>query len=164
MGSGDRQEEDEEASEMSGAMKSDREIHTTRVLSASREQVFSALTDPKILQHWWGPNGFTNTFHAFELKPDGLWEFTMHGPNGQDFHNTCIFKRIEAPSYLEFDHLKEMHFYKAFFKLTEIEGSTLLEWIMRFNTAEELTPIRPFITVGNEENLEKLQLELDQLS
>lgn len=147
------------------ATSSDREVLTARVLKAPREVIFRALTDPEVLQRWWGPKGFTNTFHAFDLKPEGLWEFTMHAPNGQDFHNTCVFRCIEAPSFLEFDHLKEMHYYKATFTLTEEEeAGTRLEWMMRFNSADELDTIRPFITAANEENLDKLEIELDRLS
>lgn len=142
----------------------DREVRTTRTINAPRERVFAAWTDPVLLAQWWGPHGFTNTFHRFELKPEGLWEFTMHGPNGQDFHNTCVFKRIEPPGYLEFDHLKEMHFYKAMVTFTEVEGGTRIDWIMRFNTAEELAPIRGFIENANEENLDRLEKELEKVT
>lgn len=142
---------------MSTSSMSDRDVRTTRVLSVPRERVYAAWTDPEQLMRWWGPNGFTNTFHRFELKPEGLWEFTMHGPTGQDFNNTCVFKRIEAPGYLEFDHLKDMHFYKSMVTFTEVEGGTCIEWIMRFDTAEELAPIRVFIEKANEENMDRLQ-------
>lgn len=134
----------------------EREVHTTRVISAPREKVFAAWTDPEQLVRWWGPNGFTNTFHRFELKPEGLWEFTMHGPPG-NFNNTCVFKRIKAPNYLEFDHLKEMHFYKAMITFTDVDCGTRIHWIMRFDTAEELAPIRPFIEKAKEENMDRLQ-------
>ena len=139
----------------------DRAVHTTRIIAAPRERVFATWTDPAQLARWWGPNGFTNTFHRFELKPEGMWEFTMHGPNAMDFHNTCVFKRIEPPGYLEFDHLKEMHFYKAMVTFTEEEGGTRIDWTMRFNTAEELAPIRPFIGKANEENLDRLAMLLE---
>ena len=84
----------------------------------------------------------------------------MHGPNGMDFHNTCVFKRIEPPGYLEFDHLKEMHFYKAIVNFTGVEGGTRVDWIMRFNTIEELAPIRGFIEKANEENLDRMERQL----
>lgn len=138
----------------------DREVRTTRIIAAPCERVFAAWTDPAQLASWWGPQGFTNTFHRFELKPEGMWEFTMHGPNGMDFNNTCVFKRIEPPGYLEFDHLKEMHFYKAIVNFTEVEGGTRIDWIMRFNTAEELAPIRGFIEKANEENLDRMERQL----
>jgi len=41
---------------------SDRELQTSRVLNASRERVFEAISDPAQLAQWWGPKGFTNTF------------------------------------------------------------------------------------------------------
>lgn len=133
-----------------------REVRTTRVFAAPRVRVFTAWTDPELLLRWWGPHGFSNTFHRFELKPEGVWDFTMHGPNG-DFHNTCVFKRIEPRMYLEFDHLKEMHFYKAMISFTAVAEGTRVDWIMRFDTAEELAPIKSFIAKANEENMDKLE-------
>lgn len=135
---------------------SDREVRTLRVITAPRPRVFAAWTEPGKLVRWWGPLDFTNTFHRFELKPGGYWEFTMHGPNGQDFHNTCVFKRIEAPGYLEFDHLKEMHFYKAMVTFIAVEEGTRIEWVMRFDSAAELDPVRSFIERANEENMDRL--------
>ena len=136
---------------------SEREVHTERIIQAPRERVFTAWTDPELLVRWWGPKGFTNTIHCFELKSEGMWEFTMHGPNAVDFNNSCVFKRIEPPTYLEFDHLKEMHFYKAMVNFTEVKGGTRVDWIMRFDTTKELAPIRAFIERANEENMDKLE-------
>lgn len=146
-----------------GLDTSARTIITTRVVRYPRELVFRAWTDPAILALWWGPNGFSNTFHRFELKPEGIWEFTMHGPNKMDFANTCVFRRIEAPSYLEFDHLKEMHFYKCMATFTALPEGTHIEWQMRFDTEQELAPIRNFIARANEENLDRLEQQLKNL-
>ena len=146
---------------MTTSNTTDHEMYTTRNIPAKRERVFAAWTDPVILARWWGPQGFTNTFHRFELQTDGLWDFTMHSPNGIDFNNLCVFKRIEPPGYLEFDHLKEMHFYKAMVRFTVVEEGTRVDWIMRFDTAEELAPIKSFIAKANEENMDKLELILN---
>lgn len=62
-----------------------REIVTTRVFDAPRAMVFAAWTDPDQLKLWWGPKGFSNTFHTCEIKPGGLWTYTMHGPDGKKF-------------------------------------------------------------------------------
>lgn len=145
------------AEEMSNEMLAIREVRTTRVFAVQRERVFAAWTDPGVLARWWGPRGFTNTFHRFELRPGGIWEFTMHGPDGAAFNNTCVFQRIEPFAFLEFDHLKEMHFYKAMVRFTEVTGGTEVDWTMRFDTAEELAPIRSFIQQANEENMDRLE-------
>ncbi len=55
-------------------------ITSSRIVNAPRELVFMAWTDPQHLQNWWGPKGFTNTFHEFDLAPGGRWKYTMHGP------------------------------------------------------------------------------------
>ena len=146
---------------MSEVSTFDREIVTIRSIKAPRERVFAAWMDPAVLARWWGPKDFSNTFHTFELRPEGNWDFTMHGPDGKDYHNTCVFRSIEPPSYLEFDHLKEMHFYKAIVAFTEVAGGTRIEWTMRFNTEKELEPIRRFIERANEENLDRLENILD---
>ncbi len=41
----------------------DREVLNTRIVKATREQVFKAWSDPDNLKRWWGPKGFTNTFN-----------------------------------------------------------------------------------------------------
>lgn len=65
----------------------DLQIVSTRVFDFPRDLVFGAWTDPAHLAHWWGPKGFTNSFHEFDLRPGGNWRFVMHGPDGVDYRN-----------------------------------------------------------------------------
>lgn len=65
------------------------EIVATRILDAPREVVFRAFTDPDRLAHWWGPKGFTNTFHQFDPRPGGKWRFVMCGPAGRGSTGGC---------------------------------------------------------------------------
>jgi uncharacterized protein YndB with AHSA1/START domain len=81
-----------------------REIVITRVLNAPRELVFKAWTEPEHLVNWWGPNGFTNTFHEVNIKPGGVWRFTMHGPDGMDFPNLITFTEVVKPERLVYEH------------------------------------------------------------
>src|SRR5215208_6840210 len=46
----------------------DREIVISRVIDAPRELVFEAFTEVRHLSRWWGPEGFTTTTRAFELR------------------------------------------------------------------------------------------------
>jgi uncharacterized protein YndB with AHSA1/START domain len=137
-----------------------REVITTRTMDAPREQVFRAWTDPVILAKWWGPKGFTNTFHTFELKHEGTWDFTMHGPDGTNYHNTSVFERIEAPGLLMFTHVKPMHRFEVIVEFEELGDRTRIEWHMIFDTIEECERVRAFVEPANEQNLDKLETEL----
>ena len=74
----------------------DREILLTRTFDAPRELVWSAMTDPKHVVHWWGPRGFTITTHSRDLKTGGHWHYTMHGPDGVDYINKTHYLEVRA--------------------------------------------------------------------
>ena len=67
----------------------------SREIPATVEQVFAAFSDPERLSRWWGPAGFTNTFTTCEFNPGGRWSFTMHGPDGKNYRNECLFAEID---------------------------------------------------------------------
>lgn len=75
----------------------DRTIVTTRLIEAPRELVFDAFTDPDHLARWWGPDGFSITTSAFDMKPGGAWRFVMHGPDGRDYQNHIVYDEIVRP-------------------------------------------------------------------
>ena len=81
-----------------------REVVITRLLNAPQALVYEAWTNPKHVINWWGPDGFTNTFHEMEVKPGGVWDFMMHGPDGTDYPNRIIFKEVLAPHRLAYVH------------------------------------------------------------
>ena len=61
-------------------------------------------TDPKHLAQWWGPNGFTTTTSAFDMRPGGVWRFVMHGPDGRDYENRITFDEIVKPERIRYHH------------------------------------------------------------
>ena len=82
----------------------DREIVTTRTIEGPRRLVFEAYTDARHVAQWWGPNGFTTTTHSFEFRPGGVWDFTMHGPDGTDYPNRIEWREIVPPERIEYVH------------------------------------------------------------
>ena len=46
-------------------------------IAAPREFVWRAFSEPEHLAQWWGPKGFRNTFHEFDLRPGGHWVFSV---------------------------------------------------------------------------------------
>lgn len=79
-------------------------ITLTRLIDAPRERVFDAWTDAGSLTQWWGPRGFTTTTQAIDVRPDGVWQFTMHGPNGATYPNYMTFETIDRPARLTYFH------------------------------------------------------------
>ena len=82
----------------------DREIAITRVIHARRELVFEAFTEVRHLSRWWGPDGFTTTTRAFELRVGGAWDFVMHGPDGTDYQEWISWTEVVPPERLAMLH------------------------------------------------------------
>jgi uncharacterized protein YndB with AHSA1/START domain len=82
----------------------DREIVLTRVIDATREDVFDAWTDPEQLAAWFGPNGLTIETHEIDVREGGIWRFDMVGEGGLRYDNRMTFLRIERPRLIEVDH------------------------------------------------------------
>jgi uncharacterized protein YndB with AHSA1/START domain len=79
-------------------------IVTMREFDAPRDLVWRAWSDPKHLAQWWGPDGFTTTTSAFDMREGGVWRFVMHGPDGRDYDNRITFDVIEKPARLVYRH------------------------------------------------------------
>ncbi len=142
---------------------SDREIVSVRVVNASREIVFKAWADPQHLRSWWGPNGFTNTFHEFDPKPEGHWRFTMHGPDGTDYANHSVFVEIIKPEKLVFDHISGHIFRVTATFEEESPNSTKVIFRMLFESLQEFEKAKKYIIEGNEQNFDRLEVELKRM-
>jgi uncharacterized protein YndB with AHSA1/START domain len=82
----------------------DREIVLSRVIDAPRELVFQAWTDPDHITRWFGPDDFSCTTHAMDLRAGGTWRFDMLAPDGTLYPNRIDFLTVQAPSLLVFEH------------------------------------------------------------
>jgi uncharacterized protein YndB with AHSA1/START domain len=139
------------------------EIITTRVMQAPRATVFKAWTDAAILQQWWGPAGFTNTFYEFNPVVGGRWKFTMHGPEKGNYQNEAVFLHVDEPSLIVWDRISQPHF-RVVTTFEEVDGGkTKLIFRMQFSSKEACDKITPFAPEKNEENFDKLEVELAKM-
>jgi uncharacterized protein YndB with AHSA1/START domain len=69
-------------------------------VDAPRERIFRMLTEPAELARWWGPHGYTTPEIDLDLRVGGGYRFTMQPPDGDRFHLTGEFLKIEPPSRL----------------------------------------------------------------
>lgn len=137
----------------------DRDIVSTRWLDAPRERVFEAFADPARLARWWGPKGFTNTIHEFDLRPGGVWRSVLHAPDGTDHPNESVFVEVVVPRRVVLRHVSG-HRFELTIALDEEGRGTRVTWRMHHETAEECARVRPFVVDGNEQNFDRLAAEL----
>lgn len=81
-----------------------REIVITRVVHAPRELVWRAMTDPRHVIHWWGPRGFSTTIEEMDVRPGGVWNHVMRGPDGVEYPNRSVFSEVTKPERLVFSN------------------------------------------------------------
>jgi uncharacterized protein YndB with AHSA1/START domain len=132
---------------------------TSRYLAAPPSAVFAAIRDPERLARWWGPRGFTNRFDLFEFHPHGQWRFDMVGPDGVRYPNLSQFLHIEVDRQVVIQHINPPHF-QLTLTLDPAAGGTLLHWEQVFADAEVAKAVAPIVEPANEQNLDRLSLEL----
>lgn len=142
----------------------DCEIRSSRIVNYSVELVFTAWTNSNHLKNWWGPKGFTNTFKEFDLRPGGKWSFVMHGPEKGNYVNECEFVLIEKPKLIVWKRISKPLF-NVVAEFEEIASNqTKIIFRMVFDTADDCNKIKPFAIEKNEENFDKLEMELMKMS
>jgi uncharacterized protein YndB with AHSA1/START domain len=123
-------------------IQNDRELVFNRLLNAPRELVFKVWTDPEHIVKWWGPTGFTNTNHGMDVSQNGVWRFTMHGPDGVDYKNKIVFLEVVEPERLVYKHMDDEDTEPIHFHVTitfeSLGNKTNLTMRMVFDTREEL--------------------------
>jgi uncharacterized protein YndB with AHSA1/START domain len=142
----------------------DCEIVSSRIVNASRDIVYKAWTDPNHLKNWWGPAGFTNTFNEFDLRPGGKWSFIMHGPDKGNYPNECEFIKIERPTLLAWKRFSKPIFQVvATFEEVSVD-KTKIVFKQIFNSANECSKVKTFAADKNEENFDRLEIELTKMT
>ena len=140
------------------------EIVSSRIVNASIDMVYAAWADPEHLENWWGPAGFTNTFQEFDLRPGGRWKFIMHGPEKGNYKNDCEFIKIDKPHLIAWKrHSKPLFQVVATFEEVSANKTKIL-FRQIFNTEAECVKVKPFVVDKNEENFDRLEMELAKMT
>ena len=140
-----------------------REVTATRILDAPRALVWRAFTDPDHLKHWWGPNGFTCTFHEFDLRPSGAWHFIMHGPDGKDYENEWVFVVVDWMERIVIDHTNFPR-HRLTMRFEDVDaGRTKLTFQQVFELLDDYEKIKPVALPGLAQNLDRWAAHLPQI-
>ena len=112
-------------------------VETT--IAAPAKQIFEALTNPEHRTKWWGAEGrFRVLDMTSDLRPGGAWVMNFDS-NGRSTSARGEYRRIEAPTLLEFTWLNDWH-------------ANPSETLVRFDLVETngVTKVRVTIQVSNE--------------
>ncbi|MBD3920493.1 SRPBCC family protein [Paenibacillus sp. PR3] len=132
------------------------EIITARQFDVPKERVYEAWTTPELLARWWGPNGFTNTFHEFDPRPGGDWRFIMHGPDGVDYPNHNTFVELVPHERIVLRHNETPEF-QVTATFEDADGGTLVTFRQLFKSAEVFEQVKAYCIDGNEQNFDRLE-------
>ena len=75
-------------------------LNVNRVFEAPRDRVFRAWTDPRVLEKWWGPPGFSCPLAQVDLRPGGAYRLGMQPPQGEVFYLGGTFREVTPPERL----------------------------------------------------------------
>ena len=134
-------------------------FRTSREIPVLPERIFAAFSNPEKLAKWWGPSGFSNTFNQFQFMAGGKWSFIMHGPDGVNYPNENEFIEIVPNKKVVIRHHSEPYFTLTV-KVSATINGTLVEWIQEFDNEEVAKKIAHIVIPSNEQNLDRLSIEV----
>ena len=140
----------------------DRELLITRKINAPVELVWEVWTRPEHIANWWGPDGFTNTITKMEVRPGGIWELTMHGPDGTDYPNKSIFREVLPMKKIVYEHVSDPHII-ATITFEKQGNQTFIRWHALFDSREAFVEVvkKHRANEGIRQNVEKMISYLD---
>jgi len=80
----------------------EREFVITRVFDAPRDLVWKAWTESERLAQWWGPKGFAMGVCKLDLRPDGVFHYSMRTPDCHEMWGKFVYREIAAPERIVF--------------------------------------------------------------
>ncbi|MFN8154343.1 MAG: SRPBCC domain-containing protein [Bacteroidia bacterium] len=133
------------------------QINSNRELHVPVELLYQAFANPLYLKEWWGPEGFTNTIHEFDLRPGGNWKLTMHGPEKGNYENAAIFTAVEPQNLVSWTRQTQPLFDMTITFEKTGPDSSRISFIMHFKTIAECEKMKIFVIPKNEENFNRLE-------
>ena len=127
-----------------------KKIHVVREFNAPVEKVWTAWTDPDLLEKWWGPKPWIAKTKRMDLTVGGVWLYAMEGPEGQQHWSYVKFTAVEAKSKFAAD---------SFFcdeAENIIPGTPIWRWDNKFIAEGNKTKVVIEITFDNEAGMKML--------
>lgn len=79
-----------------------KEFTISRTFNAPRDVVWKAWTDAAALAQWWGPKGCALSVARLDVRPGGMFLYSMDLPNGDKWWGRFLYREVNAPERLVF--------------------------------------------------------------
>lgn len=125
-------------------------VNVKRELNAPVSNVWSAWTEPEILDQWWGPKPWKSRTKTMDFKEGGQRLYAMVGPNDEEHWALADYKSITPKTNFKFldafcdsegsinDDLPRSDWNVDF---TEQDDSTIVEVVFKHKTLSDLEKI-----------------------
>ncbi|GAA3734193.1 SRPBCC family protein [Flavobacterium ginsengisoli] len=149
--------------------KENKTVNVKREFNASLPQVWSAWTEPEILDLWWAPAPFVSKTKTMEFKEGGKRLYAMVGPDGTErwsyFEYSSISPKTNfkhSATFSDAEGNPNSEFASSYWDITfsEQNGSTIVDIAIRRDSFEELQKI---IEMGFREGFTSAMQGLDKI-
>lgn len=150
---------------------SERELTMTQRFEAPVELVWKAWTDAEAIAAWFGPQGFTTTVPAMDVRPGGIWLFCMHSEEYGDAWGKGEYVEVDPPRRLVYKDMfadaegntnEELPVTLVTLDFIDEGGTTLMKMHSLYDSGDDLTKVLEMgMEQGMGETLEKLVAYLD---
>ncbi|SHE10748.1 Uncharacterized hydrolase SAV2581 [Chlamydia abortus] len=125
-----------------------RELTVERIVAMSPKLAWEGWTEPQHVARWWGPRSWTSTIYEMDVRPGGVWRYSLKSDDGTGEEAFCraVYQEVCEPSKLVYidsfadrdwnvvensEMLTTVHFEKA-------AGGTKLRIVTRFASVHDL--------------------------
>jgi uncharacterized protein YndB with AHSA1/START domain len=78
----------------------EQEFIVEREFAAPQTLMFEVFTQPEHLKRWWAPRPYTVPTCTVDLRPGGIWHYSMRSPEGQEHWARSVYREIAPPEKL----------------------------------------------------------------
>lgn len=138
-------------------------IEMTEIVSAPRDRVWVARTEPLYVAQWWFPMGYSNPIVDIDLVEGGNWRIVQRDPDGRELSFYGKFLTIEPQSYVVQTFISEL-FPDATMHITSTyaDHPRGTQVVTTYAFASE-TDRRGYINLGGVERMAESSAQFDRL-
>ena len=127
-----------------------KQMRVQRSFHAPLSEVWSAWTDPSIMDIWWAPKPWKTNTISMDFRPGGKWFYFMGGPDGSRHY--CVV------NFISVDHQRE---YTGKDGFCDESGNILGNmpntlWKVHFTSDGDETTVDIELSFASEEDMNKL--------